>query len=115
MKATAETVTTVDLGYEQLFVFDGGPQARVRVLYGATWLTEEGRPGDAFVGAGGEAALHGGRMVAEGLAPTRLQLIENRAGRQGHQPGRWLRHAAHDLRQQLSRLHLGAAAAGPDA
>ena len=112
MKPTAETVTTIDLGYEQLFVFRGNPQARVRVLYGATWLTEEGQAGDAFVGAGGEAALHGGRAVIEGLAPTRLQLIERHRGGPWRRLGRRLRHAAGEFRRWLGRLQLGATAAG---
>jgi hypothetical protein len=115
MDPTAETVTTIDLGYEQLLVFDGGRQARLRVLYGATWLTEEGKPGDAFVGTGGEVALRGGRTVVEGLAPTRLQLVERRSYRPWRRLGSRPRRIAHDLRQWLSRLHLGPASAGRNA
>ena len=29
-------------------IFDDGRGERVRVLYGATWLTQEGEPGDVF-------------------------------------------------------------------
>lgn len=110
MNARTETVTTVDLGYEQLFVFDGGPQARVRVLYGAAWLTEEGQPGDLIVGAGGEARLHGGRALAEGLGTTRLQIVEAEGRGALRRAGRWLQRATLDLRQWLGRLQLGAAA-----
>jgi hypothetical protein len=115
MQRRAETVTTVDLGYEQLFVFNGGSQARVRVLYGATWLTEEGQPGDAIVGAGGEVALHGGRAVAEGLGPTRLEIVEERRHRLVLDVGQRLQRAARKWRERLGRLQLGAVAAGPGA
>jgi len=115
MRGDCEAVTTIDLGYEQLFVFDGGPQARVRVLYGATWLTEEGRPGDTIVGAGAEVALHGGRAVAEGLGPTRLQIVEPRRRGAARRLGHRLLQAAHGLRQLVGRLQLGAVTAGPHA
>ena len=115
MNPTAETVTTIDLDYEQLLVFDGGRQARLRVLYGATWLTEEGEPGDAFVGTGGEVALHGGRTVVQGLAPTRLQLLESRSSRPWRRLGSRRRRMAHALWQWLARLQLGQPAAGRSA
>lgn len=115
MKRTVETVMTVDLGYEQLFVFDGGREARVRVLYGATWLTEEGQPGDSIVGAGGEVALHGGRAVVEGLGPTRLQIVESHPIGALRGALRWLQRAGRNLRQQAGRLQFGAAAAEPNA
>jgi len=111
MKGSAETVTTVDLGYEQMLVFDGGPDARVRVLYGATWLTEEGLRDDAIVGTGDEVALHGGRAVAEGLAPTRLQIVQARRPDPAAHIGRRLRQAAGRLRRQFERLQLGAGSA----
>lgn len=112
MKPTAETVTTIDLGPEQLLIFDGGPQSRVRVLFGAAWLTEEGQAGDSFVGAGGEEMLHGGRAVVEGLAPTRLQLVERPWSGRWHPLRRRLRQAARELRQWLRRSQFGTAAAG---
>ena len=115
MRPDREAVTTIDLGYEQLFVFDGGPQARVRVLYGATWLTEEGRPGDTIVEAGAEFALHGGRAVAEALGPTRLQIVKQRRRGAARRLGRRLQRAAHSLRQLVGRLQLGAVATGPHA
>ena len=37
-------IRTIDLGDEQLMVFEGGPGERVRVLCGAAWLTQEGEP-----------------------------------------------------------------------
>jgi hypothetical protein len=115
MKGEAETVTTVDLGYEQLFVFDSGPQGRVRVLYGATWLTEEGEPGDAVIGAGAEVPLHGGRTVAEALAPTRLQIVDRRPRGALRRAGYLLRRVARELRGRLDRLQFGAVGAGPHA
>jgi hypothetical protein len=114
MKRRVETVTTVDLGYEQLFVFEGGREARVRVLYGATWLTEEGQPGDAIVGAGGEVALHGGRAVVEGLGPTRLQIVESHPNGSLQDAARWLQRLARNLRERAGRLQLGTAAAEPN-
>lgn len=111
MKGGARTVTTVDLGHEQMLVFDGGPDSRVRVLYGATWLTEEGQRADAIVGAGSEVALHGGRAVAEGLAPTRLQIVQVRRSDPGAHIGHRLRQAASRLLRQLERLQLGAGGA----
>ena len=105
-----QTIRTVDLGYEQMLVFDGGPQARVRVLYGATWLTEEGRAEDAIVGAGEEVALHGGRALIERLAPTRVQIVEPQRRGLAWRTGGWLRRAARGARQQIGRFQLGAAA-----
>jgi len=104
-----QTIRTVDLGYEQMLVFDGGPRARVRVLYGATWLTEEGRGEDAIVGAGDEVALHGGRALIEGLAPTRVQIVEPQRLGLTRRTGRWLRRVARSARQQIGRFQLGAA------
>ena len=80
MRTTTETIRTIDLGYDQMMVFDGGRDGRVRVLFGATWLTQEDDAGDTFLRAGAEVALHGGRTVIEGLEPTRLQIVE-RPGR----------------------------------
>jgi hypothetical protein len=106
-----ETVTTIDLGYEQMFVFDGGRDGRVRVLYGAAWLTEEGRAADAIARAGEELPLHGGLALLEALAPSRLQIID--AGGRG--PARrgadWLRRLARGGRRLFARQQLGAPAA----
>jgi len=113
MTGPTETVTTIDLGYEQLFVLDGGPAARVRVLYGAMWLTEEGEPADAIVGNGREVALHGGRAVAEGLEPTRLQIVETRSPSGIQRVRQQLRRALRGLRAGLGRHQLGMATTGP--
>src|SRR3989442_11833966 len=74
----AQTTTrTIDLGYEQLLTFVGRPGTRVRVLYGAMWLTEEGYEQDVFAGCGDEVMLKsGGVSVIEGLGAARVQLIE---------------------------------------
>jgi hypothetical protein len=66
---------TIDLGYDQLLVLRHRRGARVRVLYGGVWLTEEGEPRDRFL-LGGDAARvgHDGTTVIEALAPTRLEL-----------------------------------------
>lgn len=115
MRHATETITTVDLGYEQMFVFDGGREARVRVLYGATWLTDEGAGDDVIARGGAEMPLRGGRAVIEALAPTRLEIVEG--------SGRGALRQAHDLlsravaavRRHAERLHLGGAAAEPNA
>jgi len=114
MTSRTETIRTVDLGYEQMFVFDGGRDTRVRVLFGATWLTEEGTPGDAFARAGDEVTLHGGRTVIEGIGPARVQIASARPGllrRAGH----WLRLAMRRTRWHAGRLQLGAVAAETNA
>lgn len=115
MKARAETIMTIDLGYEQMLVFDGGPETRVRVLYGATWLTVEGEPGDAIVQPGAEVALHGGRALIEGLAPTRVQIIERTGRGTGRRAAQRLRQAWRSFRRQVERLQFGAATAAPNA
>ena len=84
MDWTQTTTRTFDLGYEQLLTFLGRPGMRVRVLYGAMWLTEEGRTQDIFAGCGDEVTLRsGGLSVIEGLGAARVQVIG--PGRQ-----RWL-------------------------
>jgi hypothetical protein len=113
MADASETIRTIDLGYEQMWVFDGGRDARVRVLYGAAWLTEEGEPGDAIARAGDEVALHGGRAVIEAIGPARVQIVSVRPGVL-RRAGRWLQQAARRARQQAGRLQLGAVAAEPN-
>jgi hypothetical protein len=110
MAGASETMTTIDLGYEQMFVFDGGAGARVRVLYGATWLTEEGRPADAVVRTGEEVVLHGGRVLVEGLAPARLRIVGAPATSLARQAANRLRQAARNARRWLGRLQLGTTA-----
>jgi hypothetical protein len=105
-----ETVTTIDLGYEQMFVFDGGRDSRVRVLYGATWLTEEGQAADAILRAGEEAPLHGGEVLVEALASTRLQFIELRWHSLTQRIARWLGRVGRSIRRLLARNQLGASA-----
>ncbi len=107
MKIHPASVKTIDLGYEQLFVFDGGPDTRVRVLYGGTWLTEEGASGDSFARAGDEVALHGnGRALLQGLTTTRVRIVSPPVGL-----GQRLRRAWRPLRRLIERLHLGERAA----
>ena len=109
MKANVETVRTVDLGYDQLLVFEGRREGRVSVLYGATWLTQEGDADDAILRAGTERSLVGGRTVMQGLEAARVQVTE---------PGAiglaaWLRQAWHGVRRQVTRVQLGPVAAEP--
>ena len=107
-----ETIRTIDLGHEQMMVFDGGRNSRVRVLFGATWLTQEDEAGDAFLRAGAELPLGGGRTVIEGLEPTRLQIVEQ-AGHRASHPRAWLRRLWRGVRRQIVRQQLGAVSAQP--
>lgn len=77
MNWTPLTTRTIDLGYEQLLTLEGRPGTRVRVLYGAMWLTEEGDPRDVFAGCGEEVTLGShGRSVIEGMGAARVEVIE---------------------------------------
>lgn len=111
MTSETQFVRTIDLGYDQMFVFESGPQSRVRVLFGSTWLTQEGRPDDEVVRAGDEVPLHGGRALMQALGPTRVQIVTaaRRSLVQRVQP--WLRRTARRARQLFVRLHLGQTAA----
>ncbi len=71
------TVRTIDLGYEQMLMFESHPGAKVRVLYGSVWLTEEGLPDDSIAGSGEEVALRArGAALLESLAPARVEIVE---------------------------------------
>jgi hypothetical protein len=73
----AMTIRTVDLGYDQLLVLQDRPGARVRVMHGGVWLTEEGRPEDVFAHDGQVVALRSRRRaLLEALGPTRLEVEE---------------------------------------
>ena len=103
--ARTETVRTIDLGYEQMMLFDGGPGFRVRVLYGATWLTEAGDGSDRILRTGDELELQGsGPGLIEGLQSSRVQITSR--GNDG-----WLRRVARRLRRvlqaQRKRAQLG--------
>jgi len=109
MKRKAMTLRTIDLGYEQLFLVEGGPDTRVRVLYGGTWLTEEGVTGDSVIGAGEEVSLQArGIALLEGLSESRLQIVEPPRGGISQQAGLWQRRALQWFRNAIDRLHLGA-------
>jgi hypothetical protein len=70
-------VRTIDLGYEQLLMFESRPGAKLRVLYGSLWLTEEGIPQDAIVANGDEVALRArGSALLESLSPSRVEIVE---------------------------------------
>jgi Protein of unknown function (DUF2917) len=105
MRTTTETVRTIDLGHDQMMVFDGGRNGRVRVLFGATWLTQEDEPGDAILHAGSELALSGGRTVIEALGSTRLQIVE-RTGVAALLAA-FLRQVWRSVRQHITRLQIG--------
>ena len=108
MERHNERVRTVDLGYEQMLMFDNGPGTRVRVLYGATWLTEAQVARDTFLGAGDEHLLRqDGTALIEGLAPSRVQILE--LTRDG-----WLRRAWGTLRRAYQK-HRARAQFGPQA
>jgi hypothetical protein len=102
MKTAARRIRTIDLGYEQLMIFDDGRGERVRVLYGATWLTQEGAPDDAVLCPGAEQALRDGRTLIQALEPSRVQILG--APARGRTPARALLRLA---RRWISRLQFG--------
>jgi Protein of unknown function (DUF2917) len=73
---TTETVRTVDLDHEQLLILDNRAGARIRVLSGGTWLTEQGRMDDVHVRPGNAITLSTrGRTVLEGLGRARIEVV----------------------------------------
>lgn len=72
---------TVDLDHEQLLVIEDQPGARIRVLSGGVWLTEERRAQDRFATSGQDLRLEAsGRAVVEAIGPTRTQIIQPACG-----------------------------------
>jgi hypothetical protein len=114
MEQQTQTVRTIDLGYEQVLMLDSGPGTRVRVLYGAMWLTEEGLGADRFARAGDDLALRTrGRAVIEGLSPGRVQVFspaDRQAGRGAplaRRAARLAARAAAWMRRWRTRMQLG--------
>jgi hypothetical protein len=102
MKPATPHIRTIDLGYEQMMVFDGGRGERVRMLFGATWLTQEGEASDAVLRPGSELALHDGRALIQALEPARLQILSD------PEHGRSVARALlRRVRRWVSRLQLG--------
>ena len=114
MRTKPTTVRTIDLGYEQVLLIDGGPGTRIRVLYGAMWLTEEGVADDAFARAGDEVALRGhGTAVIEAIGAGRVQVHTPLVGGRLARALAWLgREPAAALRRWRSAMQFGPAAAG---
>jgi len=76
-RSEATTTRTVDLGYDQMLLLEDRPGARVHVLYGGIWLTEEGQREDVFARSGQVVALRSRkRALLEGLGPTRVEVVE---------------------------------------
>ena len=72
----ASTFRTLELPGGTVLPFHSAPGARVRILYGRIWMTEEGSKRDAFMASGEEVALDTrGLAVIEALGPARVQLI----------------------------------------
>lgn len=101
MKTAASRIRTIDLGYEQMMIFDDGRGERVRVLYGATWLTQEGDAEDAVLRPGTELRLSGGRTLIEALEPAQLQILGA-----ARPPSAW-RQLARRLQRGVKRLQFG--------
>ncbi len=114
MSHATPRVRTIDLDHDQMLLLDGGRESRVRVLYGAAWLTEEGEADDTILHAGGERALRGRGTLVEALGPARLQVTESAAGALASS-ARWLVQAWRMLRRQLQRQHFGPLPARLDA
>jgi hypothetical protein len=63
----------IDLPGGELLRLDAAAGDRVRVLFGAIWLTEAGRLTDVFAAGGDEVMLdHGGQVLVESQGFTRL-------------------------------------------
>ena len=108
MKAAASRIRTIDLGQEQMMIIDDGRGERVRVLYGATWLTQEGDGEDAVLCPGVDRTLCDGRTLIGALEPTRLQILS------GSAHGRpLLRRLAQRAWRWARRLQLGPVAPEP--
>jgi hypothetical protein len=76
-RTSATTIRTVDLGYDQLLILEDRPGARISVLFGGIWLTEEGSRADVFAHSGQMVALRSRkRAVLEGIGPTRVEVAE---------------------------------------
>lgn len=110
MRTAATRIRTIDLGYEQMMIFDDGRGERVRVLYGATWLTQEGNAEDAVLRPGVERALCDGRTLIGALEPTRLQVLGGPGQRR-----RPLHTLARRVWRWARRLQLGPVAPEPAA
>ena len=108
MKAATSRIRTIDLGHEQMMIFDDGRGEHVRVLFGATWLTQEGDGEDIVLRPGVEQALCDGRTLIEALEPTRLQVL---GGAVPHRS--LLRTLAQHARRWARRLQLGPVAPEP--
>ena len=101
MKTQTQQIRTIDLGDDQLMLLEGAPGERVRVLFGATWLTQESEPGDTFLRPGDELLLRGGRTLVGALEPTRLEMLG------GARRASALQRLARGLRRWATRLQLG--------
>ena len=101
MHTDTPRIRTLELGHDQLAAFDAAPGERVRLTFGAAWLTQEGEPGDSFLCPGDELTLRGGRVLVGALGQTRLhRSVDVR-------PAAVLRRLAHGLRRWATRLQLG--------
>ena len=95
-------LSTIDLGSEQLMAVEACAGERLRVLCGTAWLTQEGEPGDAFLGIGDEICLRGGRTLVQALQPARVQIV-------GERPALYrLRRLGQRLASWTARLQWGA-------
>ena len=101
MHADIPRIRTLELDHDQLVAFDAAPGERVRLMFGAAWLTQEGEPGDSFLRPGDELTLRGGRVLVGALGQTRLhRLADARPAAARHR-------LAHGLRRWVTRLQLG--------
>ncbi len=107
-----ETIRTIQLDYDQLLVFDGGREGRVRVLHGGAWLTEEGDAHDAFLRPGSETRFEGRRTLIGALEPTQLQVAQRSGSAALRARATW-RRLWRGLSRVVTRHQFGAAAAQP--
>ena len=68
---------TIDLDHEQLLVLDDRSGARIQVLHGGVWLTEERSLVDRFGSAGQWLRIEArGRAIAEAIGKTRIRVLD---------------------------------------
>jgi hypothetical protein len=96
-------LSRIELGHGELLAFDAVPGERVRLLFGAAWLTQEGQADDSFLCPGDELCLRGGRVLVAASGHTAMR---RSAEARPWRLRRWPR-PLHALRRWVTRLQLG--------
>jgi len=76
-RGTAPTLSTrtINLGHDQLLVFEDAARTHVEVIFGGVWLTHDDDRRDYLASAGDELMVEGrGRSILGALTTTRLEI-----------------------------------------